>query len=99
MRMSVRRGHESRKTSILQKVFSALGAVTVFLALWYCWFLPPSGRHSSARDSFSTNISAAFDSLPGGVSDATLPAIYAPADSGHAVFPYSVIPGGIRSGQ
>jgi hypothetical protein len=40
-----------------------------------------------------------FNNLPGSVSSEPSGAIYADASLGRAVFPYSVIPGGIRSGE
>jgi len=98
--MNVTRGQETRKVNKLREVLPALGVVAVFLALSYWWFLSPLwSRSADARDSFSTNISAAFDSLPGTLSYEPSAAIYTDASSGRAVFPYSVIPGGIRSGQ
>ena len=98
--MSEKRVNKTGEANKLREFSPALSVVVVFLALWYCWFLLPRWRHSAAaRDSYSTNISADFDSLPDGVSHEPFTAIYADASSGHAVFPYSVIPGGIRSGQ
>jgi len=98
--MSVRQGQETRKANKLREILPALSAVAVFLALWYWWFSSPHGRRPAPTraSSFARN-SNDFESLPGSFSFEPAPQIYAEPGSSRAVFPYSVVPGGIRSAQ
>ncbi len=97
--MNAQQNRETSKTNKLKASLPALSLVAVFLALWYWWFLSPRYRHSAAARASSTNIFAAFESLPGSPSFEPPPQIYADRSSGRTVFPYSVVPGGIRSAQ
>lgn len=98
--MNTEKGFETRKASKLREILPAFSVVAVFLALWYWWFLSPRGKHfATTRASSSTHISADLEGLLNSFALEPAPQIYADAPSGRAVFPYSVIPGGVRSGQ
>jgi len=98
--MSEERGLKSRKTSKLRIIFSALSLVAVFPALWYWWSLSPHSKHLGSWRTFSpATISTSFDSSLGADSSEAPLQIYAAGSSGRAVFPYSVIPGGVHSAR
>lgn len=98
--MSVERNRKTRKADKPREILAALGLVAVFLALWYWWFLSPHSRHLPPTHALAPKtISAAFDDSYDVSLQGPAPRIYAEDGSGRAVFPYSVVPGGVRSPQ
>ena len=98
--MSEERSFKSGRASKLRTIFPTLGVVAVFLALWYWWFLSPHSNHlASWRASSPAPVSNSFDNSLSSDSSEVAPQIYAADGAGRAVFPYSVIPGGIHSAR
>jgi hypothetical protein len=98
--MSVERDRETKKASKPRETLAALGLVAVILALWYWWFLSPHSRHLAPTRAFAPKATSTTLDNSSGVSwQEAPPQIYAEDGSGRAVFPYSVVPGGIRSAQ
>src|SRR5215469_6085554 len=95
--MNAQRGLETRKARKPGEILATLGLVAVFLALWYWWFLSPRMARLAALRSASWPV--VFNTIDSHDVSAWEPApqIYAADGSGRAVFPYSVIPGGVHS--
>jgi len=95
--MNAERSLETRKASKLREILATLGLVAVLLALWYWWFLSPrTARLAALRAASWPVVSNTIGSHDVSASEPA-PQIYAAAGSGRAVFPYSVIPGGVHS--
>src|SRR5215469_6528016 len=93
--MGAERYLESRKTKTLAQISLILLLVVVFPALWYWWSL--SRDSSSAGISFTVFLPGISGAEPvQKLSESQWLAALAPVPE-HAVFPYSVIPGGVRS--
>ena len=91
---------ETRRARKLRKIFPAFSLVAVFLALSYWWFLSPRWGYRADPSAISSKThSATFDIFVDASASEPAAQIYAADGAGRAVFPYSVIPGGIHSAR
>jgi hypothetical protein len=98
IRMIAKRGLEKGKEKGFREFLAAFGLVTVFLALWYCWFLSPQWERLAALGTASSLVvSHAIENSYDASFSEPAPQIYTAHGSGREVFPYSVIPGGVHS--